>query len=62
MKKRIMIQHIVHLDSLSNGMWTMRPEDREVEVMYIDKVYAMVRRKGCIPSVCFAKDLREARP
>ncbi len=37
--------------TFSNGKWTYKFEDVEVEVMAVVKGYAMARRKGCYPFV-----------
>ena len=55
MKKAILT--IEEPDKLLNGTWTCKTSQLEVEVMAIAKGYAMVRRSGCMPFVCRAKDL-----
>ena len=54
---RHFIQHIISPDKLVAGKWTYTTEDRDVVLMAVVGIYAMVRRKGCVPYVCDVKEL-----
>ena len=41
-----------------NGKWITKQEQIEVTLMCSDGKWAMVRRKGCVPFVVEAKDLK----
>jgi hypothetical protein len=40
-----------------DGEWVYETTKYEVRIMAIAEGYAMIRRKGCLPSVCSIKEL-----
>ena len=55
MKKAILTRK--EPDKFLNGEWTYKTTQFEVKVMATAEGYSMVRRSGCMPFVCRAKDL-----
>ena len=58
-KFRTAIHKQVSPDKFDGKKWTYKTNLIEVEVMAIADGYAMVRRKGCAPYVCQAKEIKE---
>jgi hypothetical protein len=58
--KKTYIQTVLHPKSFTMKTgWIYETEHRAVVLMSIVGIYAMVRRKGCMPYVCGIKELTE---
>lgn len=50
-------QTVKNPKSFDGSKWTHDVEQRDVVLLAVSGVYAMVRRPGCMPYVCTIKDL-----
>ena len=58
-KFKTAIHKFVSPDKFDGKNWSYKTDLREVEVMAVADGYAMVRRKGCAPYICQAKEIKE---
>jgi hypothetical protein len=58
-KFKTAIHKFVSPDKYDGKNWTYKTDPREVEVLAVADGYAMVRRKGCAPYICQAKEIKE---
>jgi len=59
MKKRYGILTKTSPDKYDENGWHYITEQIDVEIMAVSGIYAMVRRKGCMPFVCDFRNVVE---
>lgn len=55
------VQTVVNPDKFIAGKWTYVTEYRDVSLLAVAGIWAMVRRPRAVPYVCQTKDLSEMR-